>query len=142
MQCEGMVQCSYGTKHAVLRGGWLPLGGMIGVGLGSASPADAGSSPKLSAKERLLAFLVVYEPESLTHAHRMLKIYRGRERDLFRELGRKYGLSTAEALSVGACCGLCFYVSFAVVVAAVQFPVAVALHFPQTRRRLLYLELC
>ncbi len=58
--------------------------------------------PKLTAKERLIALLVVYEPESLQKVEPMLREFKGRERDLFRALGRRFGISTVEALSVGA----------------------------------------
>jgi hypothetical protein len=62
------------------------------------SPA---TSHNLSAKERLIAFLVVYESASLQNADKLLSEFRGRERDLFRILGRRYGLSTTQALNVG-----------------------------------------
>ncbi len=59
------------------------------------------SPHSLTAKERLIAFLVVYEASSLQKADRLLSEYRGCERDLFRMLGKRYGLSTTQALNVG-----------------------------------------
>lgn len=64
-------------------------------------PRDPGA-PKLSAKERLIAFMVVYDPSGLGRVDDLLREFKGRERDLFRALGRKFGLTTAQALSVGA----------------------------------------
>ncbi len=69
--------------------------------LAAAVPPQRGPKLKLTAKERLIALFVVYEPQSLPKVEPMLREFKGRERDLFRALGRRFGISTVEALSVG-----------------------------------------
>lgn len=57
----------------------------------------------LGYKERLLAFLTVYAKDSLPQTPELLAKYKGHEQDLFEVLGRKHGLTTTQALNVGAC---------------------------------------
>ncbi len=59
---------------------------------------------KLTVKERLLALLMVYAPGSLMTVDALLEEYKGKERGLFRMLGKRFGLATDEALSIGAFC--------------------------------------
>jgi hypothetical protein len=58
---------------------------------------------RLTVKERLIALLAVYAPTSLPNINDMLTSYAGRERMLFRLLGRRFGIGTDAALSIGGC---------------------------------------
>ncbi len=57
---------------------------------------------KLTVKERLLALFSVYSPNALMTIDPLLEEYKGRERALFRMLGRKFHITTDQALSIGA----------------------------------------
>ena len=59
---------------------------------------------KLTVRERLLALFTVYSPNALMTIDALLDEYKGRERALFRMLGRKFQITTDQALSIGTVC--------------------------------------
>ena len=58
-------------------------------------------SLRYTARERLIALLVVYDSPSLSKVDALLAEFVGRELDLFVALGKRFGVSTQQALNIG-----------------------------------------
>jgi hypothetical protein len=54
-----------------------------------------------TARQRLIALFVVYDSSALTKVDRLLGEFSGRERNLFRVLASRFGISLDQALHVG-----------------------------------------